>query len=60
MKIKTKMQLLVLLVVVNFIVFFAIAMVCKYYFDLNITAILMGTSAVLALVQYQVRKNQLQ
>lgn len=59
MKVKTRKQLLVLLLLVNFVVFFVAAIVCKYYFDLDIVGPLMGTAAVMALLQYNLRKNQL-
>ena len=59
MKIKTKRQLLLLLILVNFIVFTGVAIVCRYYFDLSIIGPLGGVAAVSTLLQYNLRKNQL-
>lgn len=59
MKIKTKRQLLLLLILVNFVIFTGIGIACKYYFDLDILAPLGAASVVGILLQYNLRKNQL-
>lgn len=59
MKIKTKKQMLLLLILVNFVVFIGVSVLCKHYFNLDVVAPLGGAAAVGILLQYNLRKNQL-
>lgn len=59
MKITTKKQLLITLILVNLLVFGAIGAVLYYYDGTGVLAPLSAVAAVMIIIQYNIRKKQL-